>query len=93
MNYYVYILASRPHGAIYVGFCKDIETRIAEHRTGNGSIHTGRYRIKKLVYLEPFEDSYSAFCRERELKKWKRKWKTDLIEKQNPDWNDLAEDW
>jgi len=91
MNYYVYILASRKDGAIYVGITNDIVRRIYEHRTKAAPGFTSKYNITRLVWLEIYEDPISAISRERELKKWKRAWKVQLIEAQNPQWEDLYE--
>jgi putative endonuclease len=92
-TFYVYILASKRNGTIYVGFTDDIERRVREHKEKSVSGFTAKYGVTKLVYFETFEDSYQAFERERRMKKWKRAWKLRLIEKDNPDWNDLSEDW
>ena len=91
MAYYVYILASRKDGAIYVGITNDIVRRIYEHRTKAAPGFTSKYNIARLVWLEIYEDPISAISRERELKKWKRAWKVQLIEGQNPQWEDLYE--
>ena len=91
MGYYVYILASRKDGAIYVGVTNDIVRRIYEHRTKIIQGFTSKYNITRLVWFEIYEDPISAISREKELKKWKRTWKTRLIEEQNPQWNDLYE--
>ena len=89
MSYYVYILASRKDGAIYVGMTSDIVRRIYEHRTKVVAGFTSRYNITRLVWFEIYGDPISAISREKELKKWKRAWKTQLIEAENPQWNDL----
>ena len=87
---YVYILASRPRGALYTGLTNDIVLRVEQHRSGKGSRHTARYGIKTLVWFAEFEDVTEAAAMERRLKRWRRDWKFDLIEKANPDWRDLA---
>lgn len=92
-SFYVYILASKKNGTLYVGFTGDLERRIKEHKTKAAGGFTEKYNVDKLVYFEVFEHSYDAFKRERGLKKWRRAWKIELIEKDNPDWNDLAEGW
>jgi putative endonuclease len=92
-TFYVYILASKRNGTIYVGFTDDIERRVREHKEKSVSGFTAKYGVTKLVYFETFEDSYQAFERERRMKKWKRAWKLRLIEKDNPDCNYLSEDW
>jgi putative endonuclease len=91
MAYYVYILASRKDGAIYLGVTNDIVRRIYEHRTKAVRGFTSKYNITRLVWFEIYDDPISAISREKELKKWKRTWKTQLIEEQNPLWNDLYE--
>jgi putative endonuclease len=91
MGYYVYILASRKDGAIYVGVTNDIVRRIYEHRTKIIQGFTSKYNITRLVWFEIYEDPISAISREKELKKWKRAWKVQLIEAQNPRWDDLYE--
>ncbi len=91
MGYYVYILASRKDGAIYVGMTNDIVRRIYDHRTKAVRGFTSKYNITRLVWFEIYEDPISAISREKELKKWKRSWKVQLIEAQNPQWGDLYE--
>ena len=92
MSYYVYILASRKDGATYVvGITNDLIRRIYEHRTKAVRSFTSKYNITRLVWFEIYEDPISAVSREKELKKWKRTWKTQLIEAQNPNWDDLYE--
>ena len=93
MTYYVYILASKKNGTIYIGMSDDIERRMREHKLKELKGFTKKYGIDKLVYFEEFENSYDAFTRERQLKKWNRAWKLELIEKDNPQWKDLASDW
>jgi putative endonuclease len=91
MNYYVYILASRKDGATYVGMTNDIVRRIYEHRTKAVQGFTSKYNITRLVWFEIYDDPASAITREKELKKWKRAWKTQLIEAKNRLWDDLYE--
>ena len=91
MGYYVYIVASRKDGAIYVGVTNDIVRRIYQHRTKTIQGFTSKYNITRLVWFEIYDDPISAISREKELKKWKRAWKVQLIEAQNPQWNDLYE--
>jgi len=90
-TYFVYILCSRPRGATYIGVTNDLERRVIEHRSGDGSKFTKRWNIKHLVYFESFDDVNDAIEREKVLKKWRRNWKFELIEKHNPDWIDLFE--
>jgi putative endonuclease len=89
--YYVYILASRKDGAIYVGVTNDIVRRVYEHRINAVPGFTSKYNITQLVWFEIYDDPTNAITREKELKKWKRAWKVNLIEEQNPEWKDLYE--
>ncbi len=91
MAYYVYVLASRKDGAIYIGMTNDIVRRVYEHRTKAVPGFASKYNITRLVWFEIYEDPISAISREKELKKWKRAWKIQLIEAKNPQWNDLYE--
>jgi putative endonuclease len=87
MSYYVYILASRKEGATCVGVTNDLVRRIYEHRTKAVPGFTSKYNITRLVWFEIYDDPISAISREKEIKKWKRSWKIQLIEKQNPGWH------
>lgn len=87
---YVYILASRPHGAIYIGVTSDLPKRIYEHKDGLIDGFSKRYRTDDLVYFEAYDDISEAILRERRMKKWLRAWKVELIESQNPEWRDLS---
>ena len=89
MSYYVYILASRKAGAIYIGVTNDIVRRVFEHRTTITRSFTSKYNITRLVWFEIYQDPTTAISREKELKKWKRTWKVELIEAGNPSWDDL----
>ena len=91
-SYFVYILASKKNGTLYIGFTGNLEKRIYEHKTGEIKGFTSRYHIKKLVYYEQYSDPYNAIQREKQLKKWNRAWEIHLIEKYNPDWKDLCGD-
>ncbi len=90
-TYYVYIMASARNGTLYIGVTNDIGRRAGEHREGLVPGFTKKHGIKKLVYFERFADIGLAIERETRLKKWKRRWKMELIEKANPAWNDLFE--
>ena len=90
-TYCVYIMASKRNGTLYIGVTSDLQRRVVEHREGNIEGFTRRYGVKTLVHFEVFEDFDSAIWRENRLKKWKRRWKIELIEKMNPEWNDLAD--
>jgi putative endonuclease len=91
MAYYVYILASRKDGAIYIGVTNDIVRRVFEHRQKAVPGFTTKYNITRLVWFEVYDDPISAISREKELKKWRRDWMVQLIEKENPQWLDLYE--
>jgi putative endonuclease len=91
MAYYVCILASRRDGAIYVGITNDLVRRVYEHRIKAVRGFTSKYNITRLVWFEVDDDPISAISREKELKKRKRDSKVQLINAQNPEWNDLYE--
>ena len=91
MAYYVYILASKKNGTLYIGVTGNIARRSWQHQEGEGSKFTSKYAVKRLVYMEEHRDIANAIQREKNLKEWKRAWKIDLIEKNNPDWDDLFE--
>jgi putative endonuclease len=86
---YVYIMANRRNGAIYIGVTADVAARATQHRSGQGSDFCRRYGLKRLVYIEPYPTIQEAIAREKQLKVWKRAWKIELIEGVNPDWDDL----
>ncbi len=88
-NYYVYILASRRNGTLYIGVTSDLIKRVQQHKANISDGFTKKYNIHRLVYYEQTEDINSAIAREKALKKWKREWKMRLIEKDNPNWRDL----
>ena len=88
-DYFVYILASRIGGTLYIGVTSQLAYRTSMHREGVGSNFTAEYSVKRLVYYEHHNDIRSAISREKRLKKWPRKWKIDMIEKHNPNWADL----
>jgi putative endonuclease len=92
MSFFVYILASARNGTFYIGMTDDLARRIWEHRTGAVPGFTRKYGVKMLVWYEAHETRESAFTRERQLKKWERAWKLELIEQMNPTWRDLYED-
>ena len=90
MPMYVYILASKRNGTLYIGVTNDLHHRVGEHKSGVGSKHVRKYNIQRLVYFETFEDIDLAKSREKQLKRWRRAWKDELIEAQNPNWEDLT---
>lgn len=89
-TYWVYILASRRNGTPYVGITGQLEQRIHLHRIGRGSEFTRKYGIRLLVHVESFSDVNDAIAREKAIKKWRRAWKLQLIERDNPTWRDLS---
>jgi putative endonuclease len=89
-QYYVYLVSSRKHGTLYIGVTNDLIRRVHQHQSKAVRGFTKRYGVDKLVYFEIFEDPLSAIIREKQLKKWRREWKVQLIENQNPEWIDLA---
>ena len=91
-DYFVYFLASRPGGALYVGVTNDLIRRVYEHRMAVVKGHTKQYNIKLLVYFESYPDIRDAIQREKNIKHWLRAWKTRLIAENNPTWRDLFEE-
>jgi len=87
----VYILASQRNGTLYVGVTSDLIERIHEHKSNQVDGFSKNYKIHSLVYFEQHETMDSAILREKQLKKWNRKWKLELIEENNPEWQDLYE--
>ena len=92
MPFYVYIPTNKRNGTLYVGVTNDIARRTWEHREGLNDGFTRRYGAKRPVYVEAHDDVDQAIMREKKLKRWRRAWKLDLIEKDNPDWRDLFDD-
>jgi putative endonuclease len=91
MLYYVYILASGRYGTLYVGITNNLPLRLERHRSGRGSEFVHKYGVYRLVYVETYETPIEAIAREKQLKKWKREWKIQLIEKDNLEWRDLSD--
>ncbi len=91
-TYYVYILASKRNGTLYIGITSNIRRRIYEHKNDLIEGFTKKYKVHLLVHYETFEYVNNALTREKQLKRWKRKWKLELIEKENPHWKDLYDD-
>jgi putative endonuclease len=89
MPYYVYVLASGSRGTLYIGVTNDLIRRVYEHRNSLIAGFTAKYRVHNLVYFETFDDILEAIAREKRLKRWRRDWKVELIEKHNEDWHDL----
>lgn len=92
MSYWMYILASNPRGTLYVGVTNDLVRRVAEHREGLVPGFTKTYNVKMLVYFEEHESVLEAIKREKQVKRWARSWKIDLIRRNNPEWRDLFAD-
>ncbi|MBU2473020.1 MAG: GIY-YIG nuclease family protein [Patescibacteria group bacterium] len=91
-NYFVYVLASKKNGTLYIGITDDLIKRVYEHKNNLVDSFTKKYNVHQLVYYETTNDIQSAIIREKQLKKWNRKWKLELIEKENPEWEDLYDD-
>ncbi len=90
-SYYVYILASKRNGTLYVGFTSDLLKRVYAHKNDSLNGFTKKYGVHTLVYYETCDDYDGALQREKQIKEWKRGWKIELIEKVNPEWRDLYE--
>ena len=88
-SFYVYILASRIGGTLYIGVTNDLIRRVGEHKLKTAESFTKRHEVTRLVYFENFDQIEQAIHREKRLKKWPRAWKISLIEKDNPNWIDL----
>ena len=88
-QYYIYILASKRNGTLYIGVTSDLTKRVYEHKNNLIDGFTKKYNVHKLVYYESTNDIESSIRREKQLKKWKRSWKIELIEKDNAEWKDL----
>ena len=89
--YYVYVLVNKTNSVMYVGVTNDLKRRIYEHKNEIIDGFTKRYKVHKLVYFEVYSDSINAIKREKQLKKWIREKKNDLVVKNNPEWKDLSE--
>ncbi|MGR3179796.1 MAG: GIY-YIG nuclease family protein [Candidatus Anammoxibacter sp.] len=92
-TYYVYMLASKRNGTLYLGVTNNLERRMYEHKNSLVEGFSKKYKVYNLVYYEETNDIHAALEREKQLKKWNRKWKLALIERANPNWNDIAKDW
>ena len=87
--FFAYILASKPHGTLYIGVTNTIYRRMIEHREGKGGSFTRKHKVNRLMWFEPFTDIHVAIQREKSLKLWPRAWKINRIERDNPHWQDL----
>ena len=89
-QYYFYILASARYGTLYIGITSELIRRVFEHRThADPKSFTTQYNVTRLVYFEAYDDPEAAITREKQMKKWERDWKINLIERDNPNWDDL----
>jgi putative endonuclease len=86
---YVYMLASKKGGTLYVGVTSNLAQRVSEHESGKGSAFTAQYGVKRLIWFEEHDLVGTAITREKTIKKWPRQWKINAIEAANPEWNDL----
>jgi putative endonuclease len=86
---FVYIMASRRNGSVYIGVTSDLPGRVWHHKEGTADGFTKKYSCNTLVWFERFDDIETAIGREKQMKEWKRLWKLRVIEETNPDWNDL----
>ncbi|MDD5464208.1 MAG: GIY-YIG nuclease family protein [Candidatus Moranbacteria bacterium] len=91
--YYVYIMASKRNGTLYIGVTSNLVKRVYEHRNNLVEGFTKEYAVHVLVYYETTNDVNAALLREKQMKKWKREWKINLIEKQNQQWKDLSAEY
>ncbi len=88
-KYFVYILASKKNGTLYIGMTITLRNRVVQHKEGLIPGFTQKYKIDMLVYFEEYQDVRDAITREKQMKRWKREWKIELIESVNPEWKDL----
>ncbi len=88
--YFVYMMASKKNGTLYIGVTNDLRRRVSEHKSGTFVGFTQKYNVKRLVFFEPYSDIRDAITMEKRIKKWNRQWKIQLIEKSNPEWKDLS---
>ena len=88
-SYFVYMLASKTYGTLYIGVTNNIIGRVEQHRAGIGSAVTRKHKVHRLVWYEEFDSITEAIQREKTMKEWRRAWKTNLIERENPHWLDL----
>jgi len=88
-QYYVYILASKKNGTLYIGVTNNLLKRVYEHKNNLIAGFTKKYSVHNLVYYEAYSNIHDAIAREKRMKKWERSWKIELIKKANPQWEDL----
>lgn len=89
-EHYVYILANKRNGTLYVGMAENITKRVVKHKDRRANWFAAKYDVRKLVYYEKHKSLENVIKREKQIKKWNRRWKIKLIEKQNPEWEDLS---
>ena len=92
-QYFTYLVTNNKEGTLYIGVTNDLERRMYEHKNKSVEGFTSKYNLNKLMYFEQFQYVNDAIRREKQLKNWNRQWEIELIEKDNPDWNDLSFDW
>jgi putative endonuclease len=90
---FVYIMSNKNRTTFYIGITNNLERRVAEHRLGEGSTFTSKYKLFDLVFFEMIPNIQQAIAREKQLKRWHREWKINLIREENPEMKDLAADW
>ena len=90
-NYFVYIITNKPHGVLYIGMTNDLRRRMWEHKESLVEGFSKKYKTRLLVYYEMTDDVKEALQREKQIKKWNRDWKIELIEEVNPEWIDLSD--
>ncbi len=91
MYFFVYILANKKNGTLYTGSTEDLKARVWQYKNKIHRGFTSKYDVNRLVWFETHDSREAAFTRERQIKEWKRAWKIELIEKENPEWDDLYE--
>jgi putative endonuclease len=92
-QYYLYIITNKKEGVLYIGVTNNLERRMFEHKEKLIEGFSKKYNLDKLIYFETYQYINDAIRREKQMKKWKRQWKINLITEDNPDWNDLSFDW
>ncbi|WP_299368290.1 GIY-YIG nuclease family protein [Winogradskyella sp.] len=92
-QYYLYMLTNKKNGTLYIGVTNDLERRMFEHKNKLVEGFTKKYNLTQLVYFETYQYVNDAIKREKNMKKWKREWKINLIENNNSNWTDLSKDW
>ena len=92
-QYYLYIITNKKNGVLYIGVTNNLERRMFEHKNKLIKGFSSKYNLDKLVYLEVYQYVEDAIKREKNMKKWKREWKINLIVEDNPDWDDISKDW